>query len=354
FVTERIQSALSQIDVVDARPIVSDVVATPSAARPGSQLTISARVEDESDDPDVQLYVGLGSDVYEQVGMHKSPDLGPYSYSAQITAPSEPGVIHLYVSASDPTGQTTTSDESTVPVLGEIRIFINEFMAANSTALADPAGEYDDWLELYNEGPEEVNVAGFTLTDDPLRPGKWTLPDTSISAGGFLLIWADEDASQGSVHANFRLSRLGEYIGLFDAAGVTLDTLSFPAQAEDVSYGRSQDGGGSWVPQAIPTPGASNSGAVGVQHVALPRTRRMSAFPNPFRSDVTVTVEGTTGGRFEIFDVLGRRLAIKAVADGYLAEFQWVGDSSVPAGVYAIRYAGEDGRVQTTTIVRLR
>ena len=29
-------------------------------------------------------------------------------------------------------------------------IVINEFMADNGTTITDPAGEYDDWIELYN------------------------------------------------------------------------------------------------------------------------------------------------------------------------------------------------------------
>ena len=30
------------------------------------------------------------------------------------------------------------------------RIFINELMAKNDAAVADNAGEYDDWVEVYN------------------------------------------------------------------------------------------------------------------------------------------------------------------------------------------------------------
>jgi hypothetical protein len=358
FVTERIRSAQGQIDAVDARPIVSDVGVVPPIARPGSRLRITARVEDEDDNPEVLLFYRLGSAAYQQVTMRREPVLGPFAYSAMMTAPLQPTTISLYISASDPIGQSTVTDQLTLSVLGEVRLFVNELMAANSTTIADANGEYDDWLELFNAGPEPVNVNGFTLTDDPLRPDKWALPDSSIAAGGFLLVWADEDGTQGPTHSNFRLSRLGEYLGLFDASGVPLDTLWFPPQVDDVSYGRSVDGEGMWVSQAIPTPGTSNSGAVGAESDAPTLVRRMYAFPNPFRSSISVAVEGARGGQFEVFDILGRRVAVHLVADFGRASFRLddgtVRGSSLPAGVYTVRYTGDNGALVTSTVVRIR
>lgn len=37
---------------------------------------------------------------------------------------------------------------------------INEFMALNSTILADNDGDYSDWIELYNPIPMDINLAG--------------------------------------------------------------------------------------------------------------------------------------------------------------------------------------------------
>ena len=37
------------------------------------------------------------------------------------------------------------------PAVPPVTVFINEWMAANTSFLADPAdGDYDDWFELYN------------------------------------------------------------------------------------------------------------------------------------------------------------------------------------------------------------
>ena len=39
-------------------------------------------------------------------------------------------------------------------------ILINEFMASNSTVLADKDGEYSDWIEIYNPTSSDINLSG--------------------------------------------------------------------------------------------------------------------------------------------------------------------------------------------------
>ena len=47
------------------------------------------------------------------------------------------------------------------------QVRINEFMAFNSSTLKDQDGEYPDWIELYNSSSQNVNLSGWSLTDDP-------------------------------------------------------------------------------------------------------------------------------------------------------------------------------------------
>ncbi len=148
---------------------------------------------------------------------------------------------------------------------GKPTVVINEFMAQNVGSLQDPHGDFDDWIELYNYGDNAVNLAGCYLSDELTDPTKWRIPAgdpavTTIPAHGFLLIWADQEGSQGLLHANFKLSAGGESIGLYDAQGSLLDSLTFGAQTVDVSCGRLPDGTGQWQPLAGPTPGAPNQG----------------------------------------------------------------------------------------------
>jgi hypothetical protein len=62
-------------------------------------------------------------------------------------------------------------------------LFINEFMADNDTTIQDPDGSgYPDWIELYNAGPNAVDLGGMYLTDDMNDPTKWMIP-FEISSG---------------------------------------------------------------------------------------------------------------------------------------------------------------------------
>jgi hypothetical protein len=143
------------------------------------------------------------------------------------------------------------------------RVFINEWMSSNSRTIQDPDDlDFDDWFELHNAGSLPADLSGYTLTDDLDNPRKFTIPaGTVIPAGGFLLVWADEEqAANGQLHVNFRLSAGGESLGLFAPDGSTVDSVTFPAQQADVSRGRSPDGGAAFANFTQPTPGGPNAG----------------------------------------------------------------------------------------------
>lgn len=124
-------------------------------------------------------------------------------------------------------------------------IVINELMAVNSTIAADQNGEYDDWIELYNLSSEKINISGYYLTDNKSNISKWKIPDgTSISGHGYIIIWADKDTTQVGLHANFKLSSLGEKLLLSEADKTSIDEVVYPAQGLELSYSRNPDGTG--------------------------------------------------------------------------------------------------------------
>ncbi|QDV70711.1 Inner spore coat protein H [Rosistilla carotiformis] len=143
-----------------------------------------------------------------------------------------------------------------------VEIYINEWMADNDSTIQDPdeAEAYEDWIELYNPGTAAIDLSGFYLTDDASEPTQWQFPTGStIDAGGYLVIWADEDTDQGDDHASFKLSSGGEAIWLYNVDGVSIvDTVTFGEQTTDVSYGRYPDGSDTLVSMSTPTPGATN------------------------------------------------------------------------------------------------
>lgn len=146
----------------------------------------------------------------------------------------------------------------------EADLRINEFMAMNTNVPIGAAGEFDDWIELYNDSNESVNVGGMYLTDDLSNPTQWQFPadnprETMIRAKEFLLIIADGDLTAGGLHANFKLASDGEELALFDSDGVTLlDSITFGPQKANLSYGRDLLDPTQWRILAWPSPGSSN------------------------------------------------------------------------------------------------
>jgi hypothetical protein len=148
-----------------------------------------------------------------------------------------------------------------------IPLVINEFMASNDhdSGIHDPAGDWDDWFEIYNFGDEPVNLAGLYLTDNFSIPMKWQVPDgyplqTTVPADGFILFWADKEPEEGPLHTTFKLSADGEEIGLFLDADTMVDGIIFGEQAKNISYGRYPDASDNLQFFAVPTPLADNNG----------------------------------------------------------------------------------------------
>ena len=144
-------------------------------------------------------------------------------------------------------------------------LVVNEWMAANTKTLADPAdNDFDDWFELYNPGVTAVDLAGYYLTDTPTNKFKYVVPPGYlVPAGGFLLVWADEEGGQnslgGDLHANFKLSATGEYLGIYAPDGTLVNEVTFGPQLADVSECRFPDGAGTTVRVTrTPTPRQPN------------------------------------------------------------------------------------------------
>jgi len=175
---------------------------------------------------------------------------------------------------------------------------INELMASNSSGIQDPQGQYDDWVEIHNFGTYAVDVGGMYLTDNLSLPAKWRIPDndpaaTTIGAGGYLLIWADEDTLDAGLHANFKFDADGEEIGLFDSDGITLvDSLKFAAQTPDVSYGRFPDAGDGRRFFAFPSPGTRNDGGYIGEVADTQFSHRRGFYDTPFSVTIATETEG--------------------------------------------------------------
>jgi hypothetical protein len=100
------------------------------------------------------------------------------------------------------------------------------------------------------------------LTDDLTDPAQFNIPTgTTLAPRAYLLVWADNDrATNGQLHANFRLAAEGETIALLAPDRSVVDSVTFTQQTADISFGRLTDGGSQIGVLVLPTPGASNAG----------------------------------------------------------------------------------------------
>ncbi len=131
------------------------------------------------------------------------------------------------------------------PAMSEV--VINELMPVNSTTVSDQNGEFDDWIELYNLTEKSVDISGYYLSDKKSNNTKWQFPmGTTISGKSYLVIWADGDTTQPGLHANFKLSSLGEKAVLSNIDKTIIDMVEYPAQTLEISYSRNPDGTGSF------------------------------------------------------------------------------------------------------------
>lgn len=139
-------------------------------------------------------------------------------------------------------------------------IWINEVLPSNTTTLADNAGEFDPWIELYNDGDAVVDLSNCVLTDTLNTPALWTFPTgTIINAKSYLLVWCDATTAQTTstnLHASFQLSTPTGLVALAyvdSGSYYNLDMIAYALDAADVSFGTSE-AGDPYQLQLFPTP----------------------------------------------------------------------------------------------------
>jgi len=291
FAEERRASLLKDAELSKPRPAIQGVThgvapndaakATPAdAPRPTDPARVQARIGGQVKADCVLLYYAETRYApFTQVpmfddGRHNDGQSGDGLYAADIPPFPAGTQVHYYVEARSPAAIGTTtffparaewgasSYRVAGPIAGASPIVINEVMADNTTTIRDPQGEYDDWIELRNVTGRAVDLSGMYLSDRKENPRKWRFPaGASLAPGACLIVWADEDgkAPEG-LHANFKMSKDGETVLLFDTderGNALLDSVTFGRQKSDVALGRFPDGKGAC--RSLPaTPGKPN------------------------------------------------------------------------------------------------
>lgn len=346
YIVAREQSALSQLNLNDIIPYLSDFDNTVSIEN--QTIDIKIKVNDNQNNLTVKGWFSESGGTYNEVilyddGNHNDEQANDGIYGGTYNISQSSGTIDYYITALDNQNQTgrfprckdkRLNYNPAVPDL-----VINELMASNDTAHADENDEYDDWIEIYNASDSDINLDGFYLSDSPNWPNKWALPNKVLESDKYLMIWADEDGSQGDTHANFKLSRTGETLGIYagEADGFApIDVVTYPEQTTDISYGRIPNGTGEFVVLDYISPGGNNENSVVIDPPTNPD--EVIIYPNPFL-DFTTIYHDLDNPSIRIFNTLGQQVFS---ADNVDNTFKWNGINNngvlLNSGVYYIGF----------------
>ncbi len=330
-------------------PEITIVSTYPEQVSVNGEVSITATVANAS-----QVYLGYranSTDPFEKISMiddgnHNDGLSGDGVYGSEIFTLTSDMQYYIYAEndvAASFSPQRAEYEYYTITSTSDVTV--NEFLADNESIAADQDGEYDDWIELYNNTDSDISLNGFFLSDDGTDLTQWCFPDTSIPANDYLIVWADNDEEQTDLHANFKLSSSGETLYFLTPDSTIINAVTFGVQAPDSSTGRYPDGVGSFITMD-PSFSATNrntTAGTGTDQLEFPQSFVLQQnYPNPFNPVTNIGYGLPQAGQvvLTIYDLLGRE--IRTLVNDYQAaghhQVQWNGTNkngnSVSSGVY--------------------
>lgn len=316
-----------------------------------------------NDDADVvylyysSYYVGRFTKVsmYDD-GLHADSEANDGIYGAEIPAFETGEYVRYYIEAI---ADNTTNTASYSPIGAEHDVYyyrvgipetatssvvINEVCASNKTISTDENGEYDDWVELYNNSSESIDLTGYYLSDDMMDLTQWTLPELTIGAGEYAIIWLDKDEEQGDNHANFKLSADGEELYLLNTDGDIVDLVAFDSMESDITYGRSPNGTGDFSMMTA-TFNAENLASA----TPLDDTDELSTsiFPNPTTGNITIQTNTDRSTNLSLYNIKGQLIMQQEVIQ---TANIWMGD--IAPGLYIVKLENTKSTVLSKLVIQ--
>lgn len=311
FINTRRNNLLANAEVAQVAPVISAVSHSADNVEwadplPSESVKVTATIANTANTARVDLFYCLGPygkftavQMFDD-GAHNDGGSGDGVFAASIPQAPSMTRVRYYVKA---TANNTAQSVSFAPVGAEHDVYtylvqvefaadpvvrINEVMAQNTSGAQDENAQYEDWIELHNNSTEPFDLSGGWLSDNAANVYKWQFPTGTIIAGGdYLVVWADEDASQGPRHANFKLSASGEEVWLAAPNGLVLDHVQFAQQQANMGYARIPNGTGPFVIQA-PTFNFNNESSTGIRDIS---SATIGLFPNPAMERITFALD---------------------------------------------------------------
>ena len=196
--------------------------------------------------------------------------------------------------------------DATATFTTAVAFHLTEILPVNTTGKKDEDLTVQPWIEIWN--PDPVNK--FALTGYKLTHGatQWTFPAVEILPDERLLLFASSKnrvVSTSWLHTNFTLNAAGGTLSLSQPGGTVDSTLTYPALASDVSFGRDFAELAATGSYSSPTPGAPNNysgpGVAGnvvvsaaSQAFATPLTANLTQVVPAVGATIRYTLDGST------------------------------------------------------------
>lgn len=326
----------SLTDFQNTQPTISNIINTPTTPNPYNTVDFTCSVTNTN-----YVYLGYRYSVgskFEKIemfddGAHNDGAAGDGTYGAQITLQASDVEYYIY-SENNNVGifspERAEYEFYTIAVNGDVAI--NELSSTNSTIQADQNGEYDDWIELYNNTSSPISLDGYYLSDENSNPAKWTFPTgTTINGNDFLIIWADSDTLQAGLHTNFKLSASGEALYFHDPSINLLDETTFGSQMSNITWGRYPNGTGPFTIMN-PTYSAMNSNTpIGIEDNVI-EDDEFIVYPNPATDMVNIKFSKNDDSSIYIFNIIGKIVYSTTASDNIKIDV-----SSWSKGMYLIK-----------------
>lgn len=152
--------------------------------------------------------------------------------------------------------------------IANAQLIINELMQSNIDCTMDDLNEFpDSWVELYNKGPEAVNLQDYRIGSKEDFGNAWQLPAQTVYPGQYVLVYCDKEET--GLHTDFRLDSGKGNVYLFHDGEV--ESVAYKKMpAPNIAYGRKTDGADEWGYQQKATPRAANCGTTCVDILGEP------------------------------------------------------------------------------------
>ncbi len=241
--------------------------------------------------------------------------------------------------------------EATIPFPNVLKgeIVINELMSSNRSTVLDTSDmNYEDWVELYNNGNTDTDLSGFYLSDDFTKLDKWEFPKSSIiPSHGRIVLWLDEDSNSSDYHTNFKISSQGEQIILTRPDGLIIDSLRFGIIPSDQSFERCPDGIGTF---KITTKSTYNTMNCIVSSIAENNHNTLFVYPNPASDIIRFELKDDLITQVSIYDLKSKRILNQ---ENYQFGIQQLSIEHLNQGIYLVEVKSKNGVIEKLKLMVL-